>query len=301
METEIAAILDRRGPLTGSELLEEASLDSLTLLRVCSAASSLIVRSVARLYLRLDRRIDGYARLSPSILREFLTYSLVGRRGGEEAVEGRLRGLSRRIQTVTREKSLLAYQTVSALVSRADNPHLIRERACFILAGDIVYDMAHDVPRPERSTGRLVQGSDLDLVIIVDDGFPEDQRRRLDERIFREKYRLLTTPQLREEIDYVIKGLDTVREQLRFDTFRHMVACKIMQEGTLLFGSEALFTTVKRLLAESGASAGLSKMEKQARLFRSNALELLLREDLETIRRDHLDLFYPTEESEEFE
>ena len=301
MEAEILTLLDQRGPLTGGELLESLSRDGLALWRICMGSPTLVVRSIARPYLRLDRRIDNYARLSPSILREFLTYSVVARHGDEEALRARLLELSRRIQTVTQDKSLLAYRTISALVSRADNPDLIRERACFILAGDIVYNMAHDVPRPERSTGRMVQGSDLDLVIITGGGFPEDQRRRLDERIFREKHRLLTTPQLREEIDYVIKDLDTVREQLRFDTFRHMVACKIMQEGTLLYGDEGLFTTVKQMLAESGASARLNDMEKEAGLFRSKARQVLLREDLETIRRDHLGLFYPTEESEEFE
>ncbi|MCF8060971.1 MAG: hypothetical protein K9M82_00505 [Deltaproteobacteria bacterium] len=301
METEILTLLEQRGPLTGSELLECLSTDSLTLWRHCTGSTALIVRSIAHLYLRLDRRIDNYARLSPSILREFLTYSVVARRGAEEELESRLIELSRRIESVTRDKSQLAYRTISALVSRADNPDLIREQSCFILAGDIVYGMAHDVPRPERSTGRLVQGSDLDLVIIVSDGFPEDHRRRLDERIFREKHRMLTTPQLREEIDYVIKGLDTVREQLRFDTFRHMVACKIMQEGTFLYGNETLFTAVKRMLAESGAAARLNEMEKEAGRFRSKAEEILLEEEMETIRRDHLDLFYPTEESEEFE
>jgi hypothetical protein len=301
MEAEILTLLDQRGPLTGGELLECLSLDSLSLWRICTGSPALVVRSIAHLYLRLDRRIDSYARLSPSILREFLTYSVVSRRGSEEALGARLLELSRRIQAVTQDKSQLAYRTVSALVSRADNPDLIRERACFILAGDIVYNMAHDVPRPERSTGRPVQGSDLDLVVIVGEGFPEDHRRRLDERIFREKHRLLTTPQLREEIDYVIKDLDRVREQLRFDTFRHMVACKIMQEGTRLYGDEGLFTTVKQMLAESGAAARLNDMEREAGRFRSKARETLLREDLETIRRDHLDLFYPTEESEEFE
>jgi len=301
MEAEILSLLDQRGPLTGGELLESLPRDGLALWRICMGSPTLMVRSIARLYLRLDRRIDSYARLSPSILREFLTYSVVARRGDEEASGARLLDLARRIRTVTQDKSLLAYRTISALVSRADNPDLIREQTCFILAGDIVYNMAHDVPRPERSTGRLVQGSDLDLVIIVSDGFPEDHRRRLDERVFREKHRLLVTPQLREEIDYVIKDLDTVREQLRFDTFRHMVACKIMQEGTLLYGDEGLFTTVKQMLAQSGASARLDGMKKEAGLFRSRAWEILLREDLETIRRDHLDLFYPTEESEEFE
>lgn len=301
METEILSLLDRHAPLTGFELLEALATDHLSLWRHCVGSSHLAIQSIARLYMRLDRRIDGYARLSPSILREFLTYTVVARRGDEKSLARRARTLSHHIQAVTRDKSRLAYQTISALVSRADNPDLIREKACFILAGDIVYDMAHDVPRPERSTGRLVQGSDLDLVIVLDDGFPDDHRKRLDERIFREKHRMLITPQLREEIDYVIKDLDRVREQLRFDTFRRMVACKIMQEGALLYGNEALFTSIKRMLAAAGVNNRLLEMENAARRFRSTAKETLLTTDLETARRDHLDLFYPTEESEEFE
>jgi len=34
--------------------------------------------------------------------------------------------------------------------------------------------MAHDAPRPERSTGKLVKGSDMDLVVVVDDLFPKE-------------------------------------------------------------------------------------------------------------------------------
>ena len=34
--------------------------------------------------------------------------------------------------------------------------------------------MAHDVPRPERSTGELVKGSDIDLVVVLEDGASDD-------------------------------------------------------------------------------------------------------------------------------
>jgi len=36
------------------------------------------------------------------------------------------------------------------------------------IAGDIVYNMAHNVPCPERSTGKLVKGSDMHIVVVVD-------------------------------------------------------------------------------------------------------------------------------------
>ena len=301
MENRILELLKRRGPLTGSEILSALDAPGLELWRACTGSPLFAIRRVGRWYLRLDRRIEGFGRLSPSILREFLTYSVIAPRDATDALEGRAREISRRIEAVTREKSSLVYRVISALVNRSENPDLVMEQACFILAGDIVYDMAHDVPRPERSTGRLVRGSDMDLVVIVADGFPEEQKKRLDERIYREKYNLLVTPHLREEIDYVVKDLDRVREQLRFDTFRRMVACKIMQEGTLLYGSEALFTRIKAMLHESGVSPRLQEMERRARVFRRKAETILLTEDVDTILRNHLDLFYPTEESEEFE
>jgi len=301
MEEHILELLNLKGPLTGSEIMDALDARGIELWRACVGSSLFTIRRVGRRYLRLDRRVEGFARLSPSILREFLTYSVVAPRDATDALEERAREISHHIDTVTQEKSSLAYRVISALVSRSENPDLIMERTCFILAGDIVYDMAHDVPRPERSTGRLVRGSDMDLVVIADDSFPEEQKKRLDERIYREKHNLLVTPHLREEIDYVVKDLDRVREQLRFDTFRCMVACKIMEEGTLLYGSEALFTRIKGMLQESGVTPRLQKMEQEASMFRRQAETTLLTEEIDTIRRNHLDLFYPTEESEEFE
>jgi len=301
MESQILERLEQQGPATGQELQDALKADSLALWRACIASPHISIRRVSRLYLRLDRRIHGYARLSPSILREFLTYSVLGSHVHQAALVSRAEDISAHIEAVTNDKARLAYTTISALVSRSENPDLLGEGTCFILAGDIVYNMAHDVPRPERSTGRLVRGSDLDLVVVVDDGFPKDQLSRLDERIFREKHRLLMTPHLREEIDYVVKDLDRVRGQLRFDTFRSMVACKILQEGAFLYGSETLFTRIKAMLHESGATGQLEAMENRALSLRRKAEEILLHEDLDTIRRNHLDLFYPVEESEEFE
>ena len=301
MEKEIIDLVKERGPLTGSELLESTGRDGLLLWRTCKLSRSLNIRTVGMRYLRLDRRIEGLARLSPSILREFLTYSVIGLSQDEPALNQKAHEVASHIEAVSRAKSEVAYSVVSSLVGKLESEIPIYREVCFIIAGDIVYNMAHDVPRPERSTGKLVKGSDMDLVVVVDDQFPKASMDRLDEAIYQEKYRLLITPHMREEIDYIVKNLDRVREQLRFDTFKHMVACKLLQEGTLLYGSEELFHILKSMLRDHGVIQELEKLEIRARVFRKEAEDYLLTEDPQKIREESLNLFYPTEESEEFE
>jgi len=140
----------------------------------------------------------------------------------------------------------------------------------------------------------------VDLVVIVDPFFPKDLVEKLDEAIFLEKSRLLMTPHLQEEIDYIVKDVNRVTEQLRFDSFKHMVACKILHEGTLLYGSEALFHWIKKTLKEWGVHEKLQAMEEASYRFRKKAEEYLLTESLQTIKESDLSLFYPVEESEEF-
>jgi hypothetical protein len=301
MEKEIIGLVKERGPLTGSEILESTGGDGLLLWRTCKLSKILNIRTVGVRYLRLDRRIEGLARLSPSILREFLTYSVIGLSQDEAALNQKTNEVASHIEAVSRAKSEVAYSVVSSLVGKLESEIPIYNQVCFIIAGDIVYNMAHDVPRPERSTGKLVKGSDMDLVVVVDDQFPKASIDRLDEAIYQEKYRLLITPHLREEIDYIVKNLDRVREQLRFDTFKHMVACKLLQEGTLLFGSEEVFHRLKSMLRDYAVIQKLEKLEKKARVFRKEAEDYLLREDPRKIREESLNLFYPSDESEEFE
>ena len=90
------------------------------------------------------------------------------------------------------------------------------------------------------------------MVVIVNDAFPAGLMERLDSVIYQEKQKILMTPHLREEIDYIVKDLARVRTQLAFDTFKHMLACKILQEGVLLYGSENLFQEIKSMLHDQG-------------------------------------------------
>lgn len=301
MEKEIIDLIKQKGSLTGSEIKEAIGGDGLVIWQACKLSEKLLTRTLGTRYLRLDRMVDGFARLSPSIFREFLTYSVVGLAGNPDSIEQKVQEVIARIEEVSKSKLDLVYRTVSGVAGRLAGEWPLDRHVCFVIAGDIVFNMAHDVLRPERSTGKMVNGSDMDLIVIVDDKFPEDLMKRLDDYIYQEKYRLLITPSIKEEIDYIVKRLERVREQLHFDTFKHMVACKILHEGTFLYGSADLFSTVKAMLRQSGATEKLNDLEKRAMDFRSNAEEHLLRDDPDNIKEARLHLFYPTEESEEFE
>jgi hypothetical protein len=301
LENRIVQLISDRGPLTGAEISAAVEEDDLALWRACRLSEKMQVLTTGRRYLRLDTNIDGFARLSPSILREFLTYSVIGLRGENPSLRERADQIEARIKAVSREKSDLCRTLLSALLSQMECGVLMREQACFIIAGDIVYDMAHDVPRPERSTGKMINGSDIDLVVVVDDAFPKGLMERLDALIYREKQKMFMAPHMREEIDYIVKDLERVRTQLPFDTFKHMLACKILHEGMLLYGSETLFDEIKGMLHDQGVTEKLTAMERRAQVFRSEAERYLLTEDPARIRERNLSYFYPAEESEEFE
>ena len=295
----MVADLERRGPLTGAELREALGADPFLLWKACMRSDRLRLSRVGRRYLRLDQNVEGYARLSPSILREFVTYTIVGLADSPAALEGRVAELAAHIATVTEEKLQLARNVAGEVAARVTAGE--EQQFFVLLAGDIVYGMAHDVPRPERSTGQMVRGSDIDLVVVLDDDATEGLLARLDDAIYQRKYRYLINPSVREEIDYVVKRFARLRDQAAFDDFKKMVACKILREGMLLQGGEGLFERAKALLEERGVTVRLQALEASAASARALAESHLLSLSEDRLAGDDLYLFYTTEESEEFE
>jgi hypothetical protein len=74
-----------------------------------------------------------------------------------------------------------------------------------------------------------------------------------------------------------------------------------MHEGACLFGSERLFQYVKNLLKQEGLVQKLNQMQHQAEKLRKEAETLLLTADPARINTLYPGLFYPADESEEFE
>ncbi|WAC06917.1 MAG: hypothetical protein OS130_11780 [Thermodesulfobacteriota bacterium] len=301
IERDIVRLIGTKGPRTGFEIKKEIDEDNLLIWKTCRHSRSLQVQTVGKRYLRLDRHVKGFARLSPSILREFLTYSIIGLKDRPDLLEKRCIELSARIHEISRFKLELAQKMVSDVMQEFDDGISKRHQICFIIAGDIVYNMAHDVPRPERSTGKIVMGSDIDLIVAVDDHFPDTYINKLDDLIYQKKYRMLITPAIREEVDYKIKRLSLIRDQACFDDFKRMVAIKILQEGLLLYGNQLLFDTIKTIIEENGLSKKLDEFERAAEMLRNKAEKLILDNRLDKEKIMDLHLFYSAEEFEEFE
>jgi hypothetical protein len=297
-ENEIISILTETGPLTGAQLLDRTGMEVFSLWQTCRKAESLRFETTGRRFLRLDRNVHGYARLSPSIRREFLTYMFVGLDSQTDVLAARAETLEKEIKRISQSKREIAGNAVASVVEHLPAKAWILEKACFMLAGDVVYDMSHMVSRPEKSTGEMVQGSDLDIVIVVEDDLGRDIVDALDRAIHKRKHLLLIHD--REEIDYLIKSMGRVREQLRFDIFSSMVACKILDEGQLLYGSPRVYQKVKGLLMEYGIKERLEELERQATLSRESAeIQLLQVAGDEKDRSEYLNLFYTHAEEDE--
>jgi hypothetical protein len=297
IENEIIPILAETGPLTGAQLVDRTRMEVLALWQTCRKTPSMQLKTASRRFLRLDRNVQGYARLSPSIRREFLTYTFVGLNSQTDALISKVEALSRETSQISRAKLDIARESVTSVVAALHDRDIILEKACFVIAGDVVYDMSHIVPRPEKSTGEMVQGSDLDIIVVVEDDLDSAIIGSLDNAIHKRKHLLLVND--REEIDYLIKSISRVREQLKFDIFSSMVACKILDEGQFLYGNPAVFHSVKNLIAEHKIPERLKELERQAIAGRQTAETQLIEDSAQRDQSECYNLFYTKAEEDE--
>jgi hypothetical protein len=295
---EILTALREKGPLTGRELYDITGADLFDLWRRCKRDEKVSLEGVGHRYLRFDRNIEGYARLSPSIQREFFTYTVIGLRGDDEGIADRAEAVGREIESISRGKLDLAREMVGEVLEKLPGlKAYILENACFIIGGDVPLGMAHDDPRPEVSTGILVSGSDLDIVAITVRDFNPEALKDLDEGIHEMKYRLLKRPHNKVEIDYVIKSIAKVADQAKLRAFEDLVACKIIEESEFLLGNPDIYEKVKGIMREHGDPQKLADHEEAAKARRKAAEKLLL--EKEEVTEDDLKLFATSEEFEE--
>jgi len=296
---KIIAILDTEGPLTGRALLEKTRMDEFNLWKICNSSERIITKTIGQRYLRLDKQVNGYARLSPSIVREFYDYTLIGTVKYLQEIATKAALLHQEIMAISKNKLELAREVIKKICESHQNSQIINNRACFIIAGDVAYGMAHLEPRPESSTGELVKGSDLDIVVVTQD-LPERIINTLDLAIYNQKNYLLKNPSYKEEIDYIIKDMNRVYEQLKFDSFESMIAAKIFDEGKFLYGNRDIFQKVKQLLLEHGIPDKIAALEEQAIISRNDAIAYLLKCKETLTDEKNMQLFYTKEEKEEF-
>jgi vacuolar-type H+-ATPase subunit F/Vma7 len=267
--------------------------------KLCSQCTDITIQTIGTRYLRLDKNVEGLARLSPSIIREFNNYMVIGLSEQAEEIKAKARQMHREIIRISQSKLELARKTMERIIDAQVDPAIIREKVCFMIAGDVAYEMAHLEPRPESSTGKMVNGSDLDIVIICKD-LPESKMKSLDASVYDMKYFLLSNPSHREEIDYVIKDISKVDKQLAFEDFESMIASKVLDESKFLCGSLDLFFEVKNMVSDRGIPGKLANMIEKATADREKARTLLLTHSDAINDKEMKQLFYTTEEKEEF-
>lgn len=267
----------KSGPLIGRELYNNTGFDVFSLWKACYKEKEIITKTVGRPYLRFDRRVEGFARISPSLERGFLTYTVIGLKEHVQKIDKKAAELDARIKKISTEKLETSTRAVQDVLEKLEGAYdEIEAGACFIIGGDVPLKMAHADPRPEISTGKMVKGSDLDIVVILDDDFSQELEKALDEAIYDVKYRLLTRPTGGEEIDYIIKREATVKEQAAFDTFERMVACKIIDEGEFLWGSEEIYEKAISTLKENSIPKKLAELKSRALEYRKKIIDELL-------------------------
>lgn len=295
----IIDLLEKHGPLTGKEIIEKTNLNALRLWKICNNSPEIILKTIGKRYLRLDKQVEGWARLSPSIIREFYSYSVIGLERQIQEIIQKAELLQQEIIEISKRKYQLALAAMKKAVDLQEDSQLILAHTCFIISGDVAYDMAHLEPRPEFTTGELVNGSDLDIVIITKD-LPDHITQSLDSSIYAQKAFLLKNPSCREEIDYIIKTVSTVKRQLKFDGFKSMIASKLLYEGKFLYGNPELFNEVKEMMAKESIPQRIALMEEKAVIHREKARLQLLKCDEALYNEEIMNLFYTKEENEEF-
>ncbi len=297
----IRKVLTERGPLTGADLHSEVGGEVFGLWKACRGSGDFDIAVTGRRYMRLDRTVEGFARLSPSILREFMTYSVIGLPGQHAQIAKAADRLQRRTVAISRTKLGVARRFIEEVLEPLGDAGTDLAQFCFLIAGDVVYDMSHDVVRRESSSGGRVDGSDLDIVVLASDEAPQDAVDAIDAAIMTRKWLYLRNPAVREEVDYVVKRFARLDEQSGFDTFGHMVACKVFDEARLLQGSRELHEAGRRLLVERGVIDRLRDLEAQAIERRALRERSLLAVEGDRLPAEGIQQFYTEEEAAEFE
>ena len=78
LESSIIKIIGKARPMTGQGLSDYfPDVPPMQLWQICYKSENILIQNCARYYLRYDVTRENMLRLSPSILRDFLTFSLI--------------------------------------------------------------------------------------------------------------------------------------------------------------------------------------------------------------------------------
>ncbi len=293
LEAEILKILGQHSSVLGVEIAEALGNRYFEIWRTCHNSSKIYSTPFGHYYLRIDKKIEGLARLSPSILRDFLTYTRISTLDNFEKAISDAESSRLEHVRISDEKREIARQIIAETL-----PEDVIAHTGILIAGDVCRNMAHLVPRPERSTGKLVRGSDIDLIFIIEnDG---ELRGEIEGRISEAKAIYLQHPALREELDFVVNTLDHYHKASCFKGVHDMISCKAALEGQYLAGSKEILKKSTDILLRAQIPRKVIKLTEKAFSDRLRAMERLRKDpDVIGLPKERR-LFYYSDEIWEF-
>lgn len=276
IEERILQTLAEKGPQLGKELaFAMPDIPVLALWQACFRSQSFLISHFASYYLRYDITREDQVRLSPSILRDFLSFTLFGLPGQREQMIERQGSLSNMHREISREKIALAQSAMKAVFLKLTRE--TRSQLCAFIAGDLAYFLAHNEPREHAASGEMVKGSDVDIVIIY-----------------------LRHPDYRQEIDFITKRQSVMERQFGYGDIHDKIASKIAYESMFLGGSLTLYMEVREAMSRLGVDKLIEGDFDHALKDRKNAMRKLLHVDASNIDDETRSLFYFSQERVEF-
>ena len=135
MVDKVIKTLEEYGPMTGKELQQKVQLDDFYLWKICNTHEEIITKTIGKRYLRFDIQVEGYARLSPSIVREFYSYTIVGLKKDIEKISEKIKTLNKTIIDISRDKFRLAYEVMKQIVETNENAEVLKNMYVFNCRG----------------------------------------------------------------------------------------------------------------------------------------------------------------------
>ena len=298
---EIEKNLRKTGPKIGANLSEIfPDIHPIRLWRICYGSRNISIQNCARYYLRYDVTRENMLRLSPSILRDFLTFSLVYLpEQGVQVVEAGTR-LANLFRQISLRKLSLARE---ALLKLPSSLQVELNKNCIVfLSGDIAYYLAHDTIRQHSTMNVPVKGSDIDIVIINNLHADPNLVQDIDAELLKIKRLYLASPDIREELDFIVKPIGRMIDQLAYRDIHQKIASKILYESYFLMGRLDIYQSLMRHLDVSGARKKIEAdfevalSERKQTIGKILALSSLDSEQDENVRS----LFYASQERLEF-
>lgn len=302
IEIEIEKILRKNGPITGKELSDSLpGFTEISLWRACYKSDLFRVSNCARYYLRYDITRDNQLRLSPSILRDFLTFSLIYLT--DQIVE--IVELGTTLANNFRNISMLKLSWARDALLRLDDDlqEVLCNHCVVFLSGDIAYYLAHETKRIHSDLSVEVNGSDIDIVIVTNNEAPPQKIAQIESQLLTTKKVYLMNPDIREELDFIVKPISTMLGQLEYKDIHQKIASKILYESYFLMGRLDIYQTLIGHLKISGTWERIEQDFKTALGRRKETIDKILNlaPDASINDEEVASLFFASKERLEFQ